>query len=126
MSDTHEHTKLQGWVADLSTVEELKAAFDKAFEYRGDITLTLKSGQKVEGYVFDRRCEGARLEDCCVRLFPKDSDEKLSVPYSEVAGVDFSGRDMAAGRSFELWMKKYREKKARGEKGIRLEPEPLE
>jgi hypothetical protein len=36
------------------------------------------------------------------------------------------GRDTAAGKSFETWVKKYREKKAAGEKNIRLEPEKLD
>jgi hypothetical protein len=99
---------------------------DKAFDYRGDVNLTLKSGEKIEGYIFDRRCEGQDLEQCFVRLFPTGRNEKVSIRYSDIVAVEFSGRDMASGRTFELWLKKYREKKAAGEKDIRLEPEPIE
>jgi hypothetical protein len=61
-----------------------------------------------------------------VRGFPKNGAEKVSVRYSEIAGLAFTGRDTAAGKSWEAWMKKYREKKAAGEKNIALHPESLE
>lgn len=112
--------QLQGWIPEFSSPEEVRVALNEAFDYRGDITLTLKSGERIEGYIFDRRCDGTDLEHCFVRLFPKDRNEKLSIHYVDIAGIEFSGRDMASGKSFELWIKKYREKKARGEKDIRL------
>jgi hypothetical protein len=59
-------------------------------------------------------------------MFPRDRDEKISIPYSEISRLEFSGRDTAAGKSFELWIRKYKERKSRGEKNISLDPEPLE
>jgi hypothetical protein len=56
-------------------------------------------------------------------MFPKDTGERISVYYSDIARLGFTGRDTAAGKSFELWVKKYHERKARGEKNISLEPE---
>jgi hypothetical protein len=38
----------------------------------------------------------------------------------------FTGKDTAAGKSFEAWVRKYNEKKAAGEKNIGIEPEPLD
>ncbi len=38
----------------------------------------------------------------------------------------FTGRDTAAGKSYEAWVKKYWEKRAKGEKNISIEPEALE
>ena len=61
-----------------------------------------------------------------VRLFPKDRPEKIAIPYSDVAGLAFTGRDTAAGKSWAAWVKKYLEKKAAGEKNIGLQPEALE
>jgi hypothetical protein len=61
-----------------------------------------------------------------VRLFPKDSDKKISVPYSDIAALAFTGRDTAAGKSFEAWVRKYWEKKAAGEKNIGIQAEALE
>lgn len=111
------HEKLEGWVPELASDEEVRQALEKAFDYRGDVTITRKDGSKVEGYIFDRRT-GKTLVDSAVRLFPKDADQKISIPYSEIAALAFSGRDTAAGKSFEAWVRKYWEKKAAGEKNI--------
>jgi len=48
------------------------------------------------------------------------------VSYADIAALAFTGRDTAAGKSWEAWMKKYAEKKAAGETNIALEPEPLD
>jgi hypothetical protein len=119
------HEKLEGWVPALASEDEIRAAFEKAFDFRGDVTITRKDGSKVEGYIFDRRT-GATLSDSVVRLFPKDSDTKLTVPYSDIAALAFTGRDTAAGKSYEAWVRKYWEKRAAGEKDIANTPEPLE
>ena len=119
------HEKLEGWVPDLAGGEELRQALEKAFDYRGDITITRKDGSKIEGYIFDRRT-GKSLEDSCVRLYPKDSNQKVSVTYSDIAALAFSGRDTAAGKSWEAWVRKYWEKKAAGEKNIGLQAEALD
>jgi hypothetical protein len=120
-----EHEQLEGWIPKLASEEELRQALEKAFDYRGDITITRKDGSKVEGYLFDRRT-GATLKDSLVRLYPKNSNEKISIPYSEIAALAFTGRDTAAGKSWEAWMKKYAEKKAAGEKDLSLHPDPLD
>jgi hypothetical protein len=119
------HEKLEGWVPELASEEEIRQALEKAFDYRGDVTITRKDGTKVEGYIFDRRT-GKTLTDSAVRLFPKDADQKISIPYSEIAALAFSGRDTAAGKSFEAWVRKYWEKKAAGEKNIGIQAETLE
>lgn len=119
------HEQLEGWIPELASEDELRAALEKAFDYRGDVTITRKDGSKVEGYLFDRRT-GATLGDSVVRLYPKNSDEKIAVSYADIAALEFSGRDTAAGKSWEAWMKKYAAKKAAGEKDLSLHPEPLE
>jgi hypothetical protein len=48
------------------------------------------------------------------------------IAYSDIAALTFTGRDTAAGKSWEAWVKKYVENKAAGEKHIGLEPEALE
>jgi len=116
---------IEGWIPGLATEEELREALEKAFDYRGDVTITRKDGSRIEGYLFDRRT-AATLNDSVVRLFPKDANEKISISYAEIAALDFTGRDTAAGKSWEAWMKKYAQKKAAGETNIALEPEPLD
>ena len=117
---------LQGFLPPLATEAELKDALEKAFDYRGDVTLTLKDGSTIEGYLFDRRSDGATLDDCTAWLFPKDRDEKVAVRYSEIVRLQFTGKDTAHGKSFETWVRKYNERKAAGETDIRLEPEKLD
>ncbi len=105
--------------------EDLQAALEEAFDFRGDITVTLKDGRVIEGYLFDRRT-GATLEDSYARLIPKGEDGKLSIRYADVWDLAFTGRDTAAGKSWEAWVRKYREKKAAGETNIEITPERLD
>jgi hypothetical protein len=119
------HEQLEGWIPSLASDEEIRVAFEKAFDYRGDITITRKDGSKIEGYVFDRR-SAATLKDSLVRLYPKDSNQKISISYADIGALAFTGRDTAAGKSWEAWMKKYAAKKAAGEQNIALHPEPLD
>jgi hypothetical protein len=119
------HEKLEGWVPQLASEEELRKALEGAFDYRGDILITRKDGNKIEGYIFDRH-NGKTLADSYVRLLPKDGTGKISVSYSEIAALAFTGRDMAAGKSWEAWVTQYWKKKAAGEKNISIQPEKLE
>ena len=105
--------------------EELRVALEKAFDYRGDVTLTLKSGSKVEGYLFDR-IVGSSLSSSFVRIIPTNSDQRQKICYADIAALAFSGRDTAAGKSWEAWVRKYWEKKAAGEKDIGIQAETLE
>ena len=118
------HEKLEGWVPEVASEAELRDALEKAFDYRGDITLTLKDGRRIEGYCFDRRT-GASLKDSLVRIIPQNTREKVSISYDQIAGLAFSGRDTAAGKSWEAWVRKYWEKRAAGEKNIGIEAEEL-
>jgi hypothetical protein len=120
-----EHEVLQGWVPELSSEEDTRDALEKAFSYRGDVTVTRKDGSTLECYIFDRRT-GKTLADSVVRVIPVDTTTKLSIPYSDIARLSFSGRDTAAGKSWESWVRKYWEKRAAGEQGIGIEPEALD
>ena len=120
-----QHEKLEGWIPALASEEETRKALEKAFDYRGDVTITRKDGSIVEGYLFDRKT-GPTLADSLARVLPKTSNQRVMVPYSDIAALAFTGRDTAAGKSWEAWVKKYMEKKAAGEKDIGLEPEALE
>jgi hypothetical protein len=120
-----EHENLQGRAWQPSSEDELREGIEKAFDYRGDVTILRKDGSEVEGYIFDRRA-GPTLADSFVRLFPKGDANKLAIPYSDIASLRFTGRDTAAGKSWEAWLRKYWEKKAAGEKNIELTPEKLD
>jgi hypothetical protein len=120
-----EHENLQGRAWQPSTEDELREGLEKAFDYRGDVTITRKDGSTVEGYIFDRRAADT-LSQSLIRLFPKGQPTKITIPYSDIASLAFTGRDTAAGKSWEAWLKKYWEKKAAGEKNIELTPEKLD
>ncbi len=120
-----EKENLEGWIPALASEAEIREALEKAFDYRGDVTLTLKDGRAINGYIFDRRT-GTTLEDSAVRVIPANERAKVTVAYSDIAALTFSGRDTAAGKSFEAWVKKYWEKKAAGEKNIAIHPDALD
>jgi hypothetical protein len=120
------HENLEGWIPALASESEIREALEKAFDYRGDLTITLKNGEKLEGYLFDRRNDGATLADCYARMIPKGQREKIRIAYSDIAALAFTGKDTAAGKSFAAWVKKYNEKKAAGEKNIGIEAESLD
>ncbi|MEO8725681.1 MAG: hypothetical protein ABI383_06115 [Acidobacteriaceae bacterium] len=119
------HENLEGWIPELASDSEIREALEKAFDYRGDVSITCKDGSRIEGYIFDRR-DGQTLSDSYVRIFPKDSNEKVNVFYSQIAALAFSGRDTAAGKSFDAWVRKYWEKRAKGESNIGIEAEKLD
>ena len=119
------HESVQGWVPKLATEEELRIALEKAFDYRGDVTLTLKDNLRIEGYLFDR-VTGPSLTTSFVRVLPKDSTQKLRIAYADITALGFTGRDTAAGKSWEAWVGKYWEKKATGKGDLSLQPESLE
>src|SRR5215475_8731783 len=120
------HENLEGWIPQLASEQEIREALEKAFDYRGDLTITLKNGEKVEGYIFDRKNDGATLADCNLRMIPKGRPEKIRIVYSDIAALAFTGKDSAAGKSFEAWVKKYWEKKGAGERNIGIDAESLD
>ena len=124
-----ERENLEGWIPALASEAEVRDALEKAFDYRGDVTITRKDGTLVEGYLYDRRSEPT-LQASVVRIMPTPKDgqtyERVMVSYADIAALSFSGRDTAAGKTFDAWVKKYWEKKAAGETNIQIEPEKLD
>jgi hypothetical protein len=120
-----EREQLEGWIPTLASEAEIREALEKAFDYRGDVTITKKDGTHIMGYRFDRR-SGSSLADSFVRIIPSNAPTKVNVAYSDIAALAFTGRDTAAGKTFEAWVKKYWDKKAAGERNIQIEPEKLD
>jgi hypothetical protein len=42
-----QHENLEGWIPSVASDEDLRQALEKAFDYRGDITITRKDGCKI-------------------------------------------------------------------------------
>jgi hypothetical protein len=113
---------LQGLTAQLADDASRLDIFEKAFDFRGDCTLTLRDGRTITGYIFDRRHQKA-VADSFIRLMTATSDDKVRINYSDVVSINF-GKDTAHGKSFDTWVKKYTEKKLKGE-AANIESEAL-
>src|SRR3984957_6857134 len=85
-----ERKNLQGWIPELATEADIRAVIEKAFDYRGDVTITKKDSSQVIGYLFDRRI-GKTLNDCLIRLMLASSKDRPAIPYSEIAAIAFTG-----------------------------------
>ena len=116
---------LEGWIPSLATEGEIRQALEQAFDYRGDVTLTLKNDERIEAYIFNRKT-GDSLADSYLEYFTASALEKRRLSYAEIARLEFTGKDRAAGKQWEDWIRKYNERKAAGEKGIALNPEALD
>lgn len=119
-----EDQNLQGFHASASEREAFEKAVELAVDYRGDVTITVTdTDESIEGFVFDvKRTDSP--ETTLLRYIAKGEDGRSSIPFSRISAIEFTGKDTAAGRSFETWMKKYVEKKLSGEKAS-IESEPL-
>lgn len=112
---------VQGTILSGDEPEAVRAAMDLAFDYRGDVTIVLRDGSRIEGYVFDRRNERT-LEASRVSLFQAGSETRIDIGYPNIAEISFSGRDPAAGKTWENWVRRYAEQKLAGEQaGIESE-----
>ncbi len=61
-----------------------------------------------------------------MQYFAPNVAGKCKLGYGEIARLEFSGKDRAAGKHWEDWVKAYNERKAAGEKNIGLHPDALE
>ncbi len=94
----------EGMVFRPADKQELSYVMKVAFDYRGDVTIRLQSGQQVTGYVFD--CQD-RTDNPFLRIFVENCPDPQTVPYAEIHEIVFSGEDTAFGRSWEDWAKKW-------------------
>ena len=72
------HEELQGQVWAAETEEDLRTGLEKAFDYRGDVTVTKKDGETVEGYLFDRK-SGVTLHDSYIRIMPPGTTDRVKI-----------------------------------------------
>lgn len=105
---------LQGLVASRADEDALLDALEKAFDYRGDVTITTTADAEITGYLFDRR-RGASLADSVVRLMTPTDRAPVVVRFDQISAIAFTGRDAAHGKTFENWVRRYIEKKLSGE-----------
>ena len=110
---------LQGWVPEIGEFLALAEVIDLAFDYRGNTTVVKVDGTEIEGYVFNREREAP---EPFIQLFDVAGNGPITIPYSEIRNIKFTGRDMAAGNSWQAWLERREREKA--EKAARLETGP--
>ncbi|MDG2200709.1 MAG: hypothetical protein P8K80_05965 [Phycisphaerales bacterium] len=112
-SDTHAEEPAQGMAIDRSDVERFEQALNWAVDYRGDVTLCT-ADQEIECYVFDR-LPTSNGGNGTIRYMTKADASRIPLSIDQVREVRFSGKDTAAGKSFDRWIQRYIEKKLAGE-----------
>lgn len=119
MTDTKNHaagttTSLEGRVFAPESASEIVEAIELAFDYRGDVTVTLRSGESVAGYIFNRQGIGS---DPYLEIFQAERQDPRRIPYRDIATIAFTGEDTANGKSWEVWVsKKESERRTEAEK----------
>ena len=108
MTDTKNHSgdvtgSPQGRVFQPASFSELVEAVEVAFDYRGDVTVTLKSGESLCGYLFNRQVSGC---DSSIDVFPSDESPARQIRYDQIVTIAFTGEDTATGKSWESWIAK--------------------
>ncbi len=110
---------LQGAVFTFHSEQERRDGIDKAFDYRGDVTLTIR-GQPLEGYLFNRDAAAVPPR---VEIFVKGDETPQIIPYADIVSIAFTGKDTANGKSWAAWVsKKADERKAEADR-IKAESE---
>ncbi len=98
------------------TSSKLAAAIEKAFDYRGDVTVDLKDGRQITGYLTNREHHGTtEHSEPFVELMLPGQTELLRLFCRDIADVRLTGEDTAAGKPWEEWVaREAARKKARG------------
>ena len=94
---------LQGWEPELGGDVTLARVVDLAFEYRGDVSLDAVDGKTIVGYLFNRNAAGATP---FAEVMETDTGARLRLPYGQIRNIRFTGRDTAAGQSWEAWQRR--------------------
>ena len=77
---------------------DLERQIAAAFDYRGHVTITLKSGERVVGYVYNHQFAHPKLrEPPFLEIFLAGSGEQRKLSLDSIDAVELTGRDYAAG-----------------------------
>ena len=101
------HGPLEGWEPAVGVEVSLEDVVERAFDYRGDVTVVRQDGSEVIGYLFNRNAEVARR---FVQMFDRAGEGPLTIPYAEIRTIRFTGKDTAAGKSYEAWLRRKTER----------------
>ena len=103
VSDDLGSVSLEGWAPVVGVGLSLEEVIDRAFDYRGDVTVVRHDGSRIEGYLFNRNAEAP---EPFVQLFDRVGNGPYTIPYAKIATIRFTGKDTAAGKSYEAWVRR--------------------
>ena len=103
---------LEGWVPKPGERMTVREIVEMAFEYRGDITVDRLDGTTNLGYLFNRNSTGTRP---FAEMFEAQTGVRIVIPYADIGNIRFTGKDTAAGKSYEAWLRR-REAQSRASK----------
>jgi len=103
MADDDERGPLEGWDPAVGVEVSLEEVVERAFDYRGDVTLVRRDASELSGYLFNRNAEAA---EPFVQMFDRAGDGPFTIPYAQIRTIRFTGRDTAAGKSYEAWVRR--------------------
>jgi hypothetical protein len=101
MTVEHERS-LEGWDPGVVDGPDLAFVVERAFDYRGDVTVVQRDGRELVGYLFNRDLDAPVP---FVQLFARDGGDAVTLPYAAIASIRFTGRDTAAGNSYAAWLR---------------------
>ena len=93
---------LEGWAPEIGDGVTLEEVIERAFDYRGNVTVVRTDGTELDGYLFNRSRDVPRP---FVQMFDRAGDGPYDILYSEIRKIRFTGRDTAAGNSYAAWLR---------------------
>jgi hypothetical protein len=110
-------SSLEGWTAEATDAAALGEILEKAFDYRGDVTVTTRDGGCQVGYLFNRNHD---VPHPFLQMLPTAGGPPQSILYADVVSIAFTGKDTASGKSYAAWRKRKEAERA----GAILPPDP--
>lgn len=102
-----EGSLLEGWEPVVGGETSLDHVIERAFDYRGDVTVVRHDGTELAGYLFNRNAE---VGEPFVQMFDRAGDGPITIPYAEIRTIRFTGKDPAAGKSYDAWLRRKTER----------------
>ena len=97
-----EPRSLEGWEPEITDGETLAEVVERAFDYRGDVTVVRTDGTVIVGYLFNRAQDVA---EPFVQILTASGGDPQTIRYAEIRAITFSGKDTAAGTSYAAWLR---------------------
>lgn len=109
--DEAERGPLEGWDPAVGVEVSLEEVVERAFDYRGDVTVVRRDASELCGYLFNRNAE---VTEPFVQLFDRAGAGPFTIPYAQIRTIRFTGKDPAAGKSYEAWLRRKAERPTPG------------